>query len=856
SAMIPIPKYGEYTILLHPDLYGDWLDMGIEEIIALQKSPFGFSLDLAAPAETTVEVPDEFVLPPEWGGWWTEDMGLAALFIPGYIIGNGPIEEWVEAYEWDAIADPSQINLAVLEGARLPLPPGAKITVTLNLTLSDTHEARDVAGAENSYGVLSMGGTEGLGGLAGWLIPTNPVAMRMWQYVDFYYNYDNEGDARFAEQAVAHSATATTPTPSPTREGYTFMGWYTDEAGTVPFDFTTPITENVQLYARWADEVPVRFLYNDGRNSGITALNDDPLAYYTFYLTSVLRGETVGLPTLGAPTREGYTFVDWYVDRETTQRYDFDTPVTAYLQLFARWAVIPPTCNCTCEDCCDCGDNCTCEEPNDCCDCQVGGGGGGNGDNDDPPAPDMIKNPDRHLVSVGDLVNWTLQGFHNRSGEAVSGFTIVDVPGRGLNFEAGRLPAFTRGEGITYDILYTVYGSDEVFVHETGIDASVPFNFRLPQPGNRYYTSIALYFGDVPAYFGLGDQIIFTFLVVPGAPGNQLINRFWVRYDNVDREGDNNNSIVVPPGGGTPGQPGAPGDTPGGTPGTGMPAPAPGSPSLPWPVGPGSQGGLNNQRPTDYLYVAYDEEPTMVSVLPIPTSPIHHAYMIGFAEDGTIRPQANITRAETATIFFRLTGDAHRAGIWSQQNTFADVELSRWFNNPVSTMQNAGLFAGIPLGDTFAPNQAATRAEFAAMVVNYLGLGHYQVTGGHHFSDIDGHWASNAINVAYMQGWVNGFGDGTFRPDQLITRAEVAALVNRALGRLPETADDLLPGMQLWPDNMNQSAWYYLYIQEATNSNLHELKEDGVHKTWTQLVSPRNWRALERPYSSPWDISN
>jgi hypothetical protein len=230
--------------------------------------------------------------------------------------------------------------------------------------------------------------------------------------------------------------------------------------------------------------------------------------------------------------------------------------------------------------------------------------------------------------------------------------------------------------------------------------------------------------------------------------------------------------------------------------------------------------------------------------------------MIGFQEDGTIRPQANITRAETATIFFRLTTDAHRANIWSQTNSFSDVAPARWFNNPVSTMQNGGLFNGIPLGDTFAPNQAATRAEFAAMVVNYLGLGHYRVTDGHAFTDIDGHWASNAINVAFMQGWVSGFGDGTFRPDQLITRAEVAALINRALGRLPETADDLLPGMQLWPDNMNQSAWYYLYIQEATNSNLHELKADGVHKTWTQLISPRNWRALERPYSSPWDISN
>ena len=253
------------------------------------------------------------------------------------------------------------------------------------------------------------------------------------------------------------------------------------------------------------------------------------------------------------------------------------------------------------------------------------------------------------------------------------------------------------------------------------------------------------------------------------------------------------------------------------------------------------------------LYVEYDE-PTLVPVDPIPTTSIHHAFMIGFAEDGTIRPHANITRAEAAAIFFRLTSDEHRANIWSQTNTFADVSINRWFNNPISTMENGGLFVGIPLGENFNPNQAATRAEFAAMVVSYLGLGNYNAIGSDAFTDIEGHWASDAINAAYSQGWVRGFGDGTFRPDQPITRAEVAALVNRALGRLPEFHSDLLDGMLTWPDNVNQNAWYFLYIQEATNCNYHEMKDCGIYKTWVELAAPRNWRALERPYSVPEDI--
>ncbi|MCL2286330.1 MAG: S-layer homology domain-containing protein [Firmicutes bacterium] len=259
--------------------------------------------------------------------------------------------------------------------------------------------------------------------------------------------------------------------------------------------------------------------------------------------------------------------------------------------------------------------------------------------------------------------------------------------------------------------------------------------------------------------------------------------------------------------------------------------------------------------PADNYEELHEEyEPELTPVNATPTAPTHFAFMIGYAEDGTIRPQANITRAEVATIFFRLITDEYRTSIWTQTNPFADVQPGRWFNNAISTMNRGGLFAGMPLNETFNPNQPATRAEFAAMVVSYLGLGHYRVTGGNAFTDIGGHWASDAINTAYLQGWVTGFGDGTFKPDQLITRAEVAALVNRALGRLPEYKDDLLEGMIMWPDNMNTDTWYFLYIQEATNSHYHETKPNGVHETWTQLITPRNWRSLERPYSQPHDI--
>lgn len=258
-------------------------------------------------------------------------------------------------------------------------------------------------------------------------------------------------------------------------------------------------------------------------------------------------------------------------------------------------------------------------------------------------------------------------------------------------------------------------------------------------------------------------------------------------------------------------------------------------------------------------YTPTDDTPTdvapTVEITPTNPAPIaspHFAYMIGYAEDGTIRPGAYITRAEVTTIFFRLITDEHRARIWSQSNSFADVDRERWYNNAISTMEKGGLYSGMPLGTHFNPNQPATRAEFAAMVANYLGFGHINVVGGYGFTDIEGHWASDAINVAYLQGWVRGFGDGTFRPNEYITRAQVAALINRALGRLPQTSADLLPGMITWPDNMNTNAWYFLYIQEATNSHYYQVKADGTHETWAAIIPPRQWYRLEKSDSTPY----
>ena len=288
------------------------------------------------------------------------------------------------------------------------------------------------------------------------------------------------------------------------------------------------------------------------------------------------------------------------------------------------------------------------------------------------------------------------------------------------------------------------------------------------------------------------------------------------------------------------------------------PSPTPPPPGTPPPTTPGTSTpepteSVSTTRPN--LPEEEEEEPEDEPIPPADEQVrAHHAYIIGYA-DGTVRPHANITRAQVATIFFRLMSDSDRAHYWMQTNPFSDVVLNHWFNNGISTTTNAGVFTGMPDG-SFQPNRPITRAEFATAVVRHMGMG---VNSGDApmFNDIAGHWAEAYINVAARNGWIVGYAGigGRFMPNQPITRAEAAALVNRWLGRLPETADDLLDGMRTWPDNANVNAWYYLYIQEASNSHYYAMKANGIHETWTSLLMPeRRWELLELPTSVPSDI--
>ena len=219
----------------------------------------------------------------------------------------------------------------------------------------------------------------------------------------------------------------------------------------------------------------------------------------------------------------------------------------------------------------------------------------------------------------------------------------------------------------------------------------------------------------------------------------------------------------------------------------------------------------------------------------------HFAYIVGYG-NGEVRPQNNITRAEVATIFFRLLTDDVRDENLTKTNRYSDVAATSWYNTAVSTLSSMGIITGYPDG-TFHPNAAITRAEFAAIAARFDNDGDKTAAK---FSDIATHWAKDEISIAYNNGWITGYPDGTFGPQRDITRAETMTLVNRVLNRQPETEDDLLPNMTVWTDNANPKAWYYLAVQEATNSHYYEFKTNSQYEKWTELRETRDWKAPEQ----------
>ena len=214
----------------------------------------------------------------------------------------------------------------------------------------------------------------------------------------------------------------------------------------------------------------------------------------------------------------------------------------------------------------------------------------------------------------------------------------------------------------------------------------------------------------------------------------------------------------------------------------------------------------------------------------------HFAYVQGYP-DGTVKPAGNITRAETAAILFRLMDDASRKTYYSTKSGFRDVASGSWYNTYVATLNNAGVITDSSNG-YFRPNEAITRAELAAMLAKFSET----TSAANYFNDVSAkYWAANAIAICAKLGWITGYPDGTFRPDKNVTRAELMAMINRATGRAPKSADAFLPGMKTWIDNTTDK-WYYLDVQEATNSHSYTVKGS---ETWTALTSDPNWSLYE-----------
>lgn len=215
----------------------------------------------------------------------------------------------------------------------------------------------------------------------------------------------------------------------------------------------------------------------------------------------------------------------------------------------------------------------------------------------------------------------------------------------------------------------------------------------------------------------------------------------------------------------------------------------------------------------------------------------HFAYVQGYP-DGTVKPAGSITRAEVAAILFRLMDADSRSLYYATASGFRDVDSTKWYNTYVATLNNAGVITDSRTG-YFRPNDAITRAELAAMLAQFA----EKKSAAIYFSDVSaGYWAANAIALTANLGWINGYPDGTFGPDKTVTRAELMAMVNRATGRAPKSTGALLSGMKTWKDNADTARWYYLDVQEATNSHTYT---GAPTETWTSLTATPDWSQYE-----------
>lgn len=665
---------------------------------------------------------------------------------------------------------------------------------------SEDAETYDWVFADGILKINNKNAVTGLTTLAGnWatlFVPTVEHA------VTFDLNYESAEELPI--QMVEDGQKLEEPNPAPTREGYTFDGWYTgtvDDTGNVTlgesaYNFDTPVTEDVTLYAKWHVNIYTVTYHVDGEKS---------------QTEKVQHGKTAQKPT--DPTKPLHGFVGWYTDEKRTQPYDFETPVTDNLDLYARFIEIDIEID---------------------IDIQI--------DINVDILVDIIT-AGRKAVTIDNDQKLPLAYNIDLKNDVQTDTTKIEIDAIVRNAkdkpEIDKITEhltenkYNCGDNrIDYDVIVQkmVYPTPGRYVQLEDLAKAIKITFAVPnkwQSGGTVYmfrahdnegTIIVEMLEDKDAdnatYTIESDKFsTYTMIYVPSPGGGTTY--YTLHYESnggtqYKDERHRRNTVVN-------------------------------LDKVPVREGYQFTGWYGDKDLTEQVTsVKMTGDKTVYAGWHKSTVPDmlngedHFAYVIGYG-DGTVHPGADISRAEVATIFFRLLKPEIRDGNLTDASPFADVSQGMWCNKAIATMAKLGIVKG-RTAETFAPSAPITRAEFAAICARFdTGM----TQGSSNFTDLAGHWAKEEIERAVSLGWIMGYADGTFRPDNPITRAEAMTMINRVLCRIPEDGDDLLPGMKTWPDNQ-PGDWYYLAVQEATNS--HEFQHKGeIHEHWTKLTADPDW---------------
>lgn len=615
---------------------------------------------------------------------------------------------------------------------------------------------------------------------------------------------ENPASAVLPKQATVTENTSYPVETVPDIKGWTFSGWYDNEAceGKRVDKEINIKDQNIDLYGKWTHNpctVTFRADYEGAERGYLDANKQTVVLTYTVPYGSTLRKERISLPTPVPGEATYYFFKDWDLDNLFYTDPDvLDMPVRSNLTFVAQWWPIVTF--------------------------DANGGAWSSGETIET----------MHYVKITDKV--TAESTPVRNGYTFLGWYTAADGGVRANFED------------------TVYGPKTLYAHWA---KNAAVTFRIVNgtwsggAAEDKTVTVVLYPQADGTASGTLDASYVPQIMLP-APGYENIAGGWEQTPNTDPNGITGDVTYVYRFGST-----------GGGSSSGH--------STRYTLHYESNGGTayKDERCSSGTKVTLDKTPTRESytftgwysdkaltqkitsvtmnsdktvyagweATGVPdklNGDDHFAYVIGYP-DGKVHPEGNISRAETATIFFRLLKSDIRDGNLTADNEFSDVSDGQWHNKAISTMAKLGIVKG-RRADRFDPDASITRAEFAAICARFSTR---PVENSGSFSDISGHWAENEIERAAAFGWISGYPDGTFRPDARITRAEAMTMINRVLCRMPQSESDLLDSMVTWPDN-KPSDWHYLAVQEATNS--HNFDRQGeVGESWTKLTSVPDW---------------